>query len=97
MLTEIRDFMDYKVDMVILVDTDEELSVIKEVFKSIELSRLKVCIHNIHISNRTKYVVEIRMPYNRYLKMMKGLISRGYNLMPQSNVDMINKMFKMEE
>lgn len=90
-LEKIRDFNDNKVCMVILVDDIEALSTLADVIVSIGRDR---CVYELYKDDITAYMVEIRMPYNRYLAMMKGLQNAGYNLRPESKADIFNRLFK---
>ena len=90
-LQKIRDFNDTKVCMVILVDDIEALSTLAEVIVSIGRDR---CVYELYKDDITAYMVEIRMPYNRYLAMMRGLQKRGWNLKMESNVDVFNRLYK---
>lgn len=90
-LKKIRDFNDTKVCMVILVDDIEALSTLTEVIVSIGRER---CNYELYKDDITAYMVEIRMPYNRYLAMMKGLQKRGWNLKMESKVDIFNRLYK---
>lgn len=92
MLNKIKDFMDTQVSMVVLMDNFEELSVLTDVIVSIGKERLS---YELYKDDITDYMMEIRMPYNRYIKMMRGLQSRGYNLKPETKVDIFNRMIKM--
>lgn len=90
-LQKIRDFNDTKVYMVILVDNIEALSTLADVIVSIGHGR---CTYELYKDDITAYMMEIRMPYNRYLAMMKGLRNAGYNLKPESKADIFNRLFK---
>lgn len=90
-LEKIRDFNDTKVYMVILVDDIEALSTLTEVIVSIGRER---CKYELYKDDITAYMVEIRMPYNRYLAMMKGLQKRGWNLKMESKVGIFNRLYK---
>lgn len=90
-LQKIRDFNDTKVYMVILVDDIEALSTLADVIVSIGRER---CTYELYKDDITAYMVEIRMPYNRYLSMMRGLQKQGYNLKPESKADIFNRLFK---
>ena len=90
-LEKIRDFNDNKVCLVILVDDIEALSTLTEVIVSIGRDR---CVYELYKDDITAYMVEIRMPYNRYLAMMKGLQKRGWNLKMESKVDIFNRLYK---
>ena len=90
-LEKIRDFNDTKVNMVILVDDIVGLGILTEVIVAIGRDR---CVYELYKDDITAYMVEIRMPYNRYLAMMKGLQKRGWNLKMESTVDIFNRLYK---
>lgn len=90
-LEKIRDFNDTKVNMVILVDDIVGLGILTEVIVAIGRDR---CVYELYKDDITAYMVEIRMPYNRYLAMMKGLQKRGWNLKMESKVDVFNRLYK---
>lgn len=90
-LEKIRDFNDTKVNMVILVDDIVGLGILTEVIVAIGRDR---CVYELYKDDITAYMVEIRMPYNRYLAMMKGLQKRGRNLKMESKVDIFNRLYK---
>lgn len=90
-LEKIRDFNDTKVYMVILVDDIEALSTLADVIVSIGRER---CTYELYKDDITAYMMEIRIPYNRYLAMMKGLQKRGWNLKMESKVDIFNRLYK---
>lgn len=88
-LEKIRDFNDNKVCLVILVDDIVGLGILAEVITAIGRDR---CVYELYKDDITAYMMEIRMPYNRYLAMMKGLQKRGWNLKMESKVDIFNRM-----
>lgn len=90
-LEKIRDFNDTKVCIVILVDDIVGLRILTEVITAIGRDR---CIYELYKDDITAYMMEIRMPYNRYLAMMKGLQKRGWNLKMESKVDIFNRLYK---
>lgn len=90
-LEKIRDFNDTKVNMVILVDDIVGLGILTEVIVAIGRDR---CVYELYKDDITAYMVGIRMPYNRYLAMMKGLQKRGWNLKMESKVDIFNRLYK---
>ena len=90
-LEKIRDFNDTKVCMIILVDDIEALSTLADVIVSIGRDR---CVYELYKDDITAYMVEIRMPYNRYLAMMRGLQKRGWNLKMESKVGIFNRLYK---
>lgn len=90
-LEKIRDFNNNKVCLVILVDDAIGLGILTEVIVAIGRDR---CIYELYKDDITAYMVEIRMPYNRYLAMMRGLQKRGWNLKMESNVDIFNRLYK---
>lgn len=77
--------------MVILVDDIVGLGILTEVIVSIGRDR---CVYELYKDDITAYMMEIRMPYNRYLAMMKGLQKRGWNLKMESKVDIFNRLYK---
>ena len=79
--------------MVILIDTVEDLFVLACAMRTIGLNRLKYEVYKDSITN---YMLELRMPYNRYLKMMQKLQKSGYNLKQETTVDIINRLIKLE-
>lgn len=90
-LEKIRDFNDNKVCLVILVDDIVGLGILAEVITAIGRDR---CVYELYKDDITAYMMEIRMPYNRYLAMMKGLQKRGWNLKLESKVDIFNRLYK---
>ena len=90
-LEKIRDFNDTKVYMVILVDDIAALSTLADVIVSIGRER---CTYELYKDDITAYMMEMRIPYNRYLAMMKGLQKRGWNLKMESKVDIFNRLYK---
>lgn len=91
MLKKIRDFNDTKVCLVILVDDIVGLGILAEVITAIGRDR---CVYELYKDDITAYMMEIRMPYNRYLAMMKGLQKRGWNLKSESKVDIFDRLYK---
>ena len=91
MLTKIIDRLDTDVSFVILVDSIEDLSVLANVMKNIGLKRL---YYEVYKDDITAYMVEIRMPYNRYLAMMQLLRKNRYNLRAESKADIIQRLIK---
>lgn len=91
MLDKIRDFGDVSVSFVILFDDIDQLSIMADVIKSIGRER---CSYEVHKDEITAYMMELRLPYNRYLAMMKGLRKRGWNLKPESKADVIKRMIR---
>lgn len=90
-LKKIRDICDTKVYMVILVDDIVALGILTEVIVAIGRDR---CVYELYKDDITAYMMEIRLPYNRYLAMMKGLQKRGWNLKMESKVDIFNRLYK---
>lgn len=91
MINKMRDFLDTSVCMVILMDNIEELHVLANVLISIDLNRIE---YEVYKDTITAYMMELRMPYNRYLAMMQGLRKNGWNLKPETKVDIFNRMIK---
>lgn len=91
LLTKARDFFDNQICMVILMDDLEQLSVLCDVIVSIGRRR---CTYELYKDNITAYMIELRLPYNRYFAMMKELQKRGWNLKAETKVDIFNRMIK---
>ena len=92
MLHKIKDFIDTKVYMVILIDDFEGLSSLTEAIVSIGLKRAS---YELYKDDITAYMMELRMPYNRYLAMMRYLQDHGYNLSQESNVGIFSRLIKI--
>lgn len=92
MINKLRDFLDTDVSMVILMNNIEELTVLTKVITSIGLKRIK---YEVYKDDITTYMMELRMPYNRYLAMMRGLRKNGWTLRPETLVDIFNRMIKL--
>ena len=91
MLSKIRDFFDSKVYMAILVDDVKDLCIVKGVISAIGKERVN---YNIYKEISDICIVEISMPYNRYLALMRGLQRNGYNLRQETDVGYINRLIK---
>lgn len=92
MLHKIKDFIDTKVYMVILIDDFEGLSSLTEAIVSIGLKRAS---YELYKDDITAYMMELRMHYNRYLAMMRYLQDHGYNLSQESNVGIFSRLLKI--
>lgn len=92
MLNKIKDYFDYKVHLLISIDNDQGVSVLENVLGYIGKDRLSYKTHNCGL---TGYMMELRMPYNRYMEMMKSLQKIGWNLAQISNVGVIDKLIKL--
>lgn len=91
LIDKIRDCLGTSVSLIILMDDIEQLSVLSEVIVSIGRER---CTYELYKDEITAYMIELRMPYNRYLAMMRGLQKRGWNLKAETLVDIIHTMYK---
>lgn len=91
LIDKVRDCLDTSVSLIILMDDIEQLSVLSEVIVSIGRER---CTYELYKDEITAYMIELRMPYNRYLAMMRGLQKRGWNLKAETLVDIIHTMYK---
>ena len=91
LLNKVRDFADTQVSKVILMDNEEQLSVLTDVIVSTGRNR---CNYELYKDDIIAYMMELRMPYNRYLAMMKRLRTQGWNLKPVSKSDIFNRMVK---
>lgn len=98
MLAKIIDFFDTDVSMIILIDGINDLCVLKGIIASIGKERVHYNVYkgkHVFKDELVKYAMEIRLPYNRYLKLMQGLQRNGYNLRPKSTADVLNRMIKL--
>lgn len=91
MLKNVRDFLDTSVSMIILMDDIEQLSILSEVIVYIGRER---CTYELYKDEITAYMMELRIPYNRYLAMMRELHKRGWNLKAETSADIIQTMVK---
>lgn len=89
---KIRDFMDTSVDLVILMDNELQLADMMDVISSIGSWR---CIYQLHFEWTADYMMELHLPYNRYLAMMKGLQKRGWNLKVETKVGILHRMIRL--
>lgn len=94
MLTKIVDTLDSEVSMVILMDDIEQLSVMAQTIGYIGKRRIRYEVYKDEI---TAYMMEMRMPYNRYLAMMRRLRYHGYTLRAETAVDIFNRMVKIDK
>lgn len=101
LFNKIRDFTDTSVAMVILLDNIEQLGVMAEVLPSIELDRCSYEFYErkyeVNKNEITAYMIELRLPYNRYLDMMQRLHRSGWTLKPETKVDIFNRLIKMDQ
>lgn len=91
MLKNVRDFLDTSVSMIILMDDIDQLSILSEVIVSIGKER---CTYELYKDEITAYMMELRLPYNRYLAMMRELRKIGWNLKAETSADIIQTMIK---
>lgn len=91
LLTKTRDFFDTSVCMVILMDDIEQFSILADVIVSIGRKR---CTYEVYKDEISAYMMELRMPYNRYIAMMEELQKRGWNLKAETKVDIFNRLVK---
>lgn len=91
MLKKLRDRFDTKVSEIILVDDAKKLEVLKFVFKAIDEKRIKYCIYK---DTDLVWMVEYKMPYNRYLAMMQELHKQGLNLQTETAIGLFSKLIK---
>lgn len=88
-----RVFTDTKVSMVILMDNIEQLGALAEAIIDADRERF---VYEVYKNEITLYMMEVRMPYNRYIAMLKGLHKRGWNLAQETKADIFNRMVKYE-
>ena len=98
MLAKIRDFFDIDVPMIILIDGINDLCVLKGIITSIGKERVHYNVYkgkHVFKNELVTYTMEIRLPYNRYLKLMQGLQRNGYNQRQESIAGVLNRMIKL--
>ena len=88
---KVKDVTDTDVFMVVLMDDQEQLSVMTNAIVSCGRDRF---VYELYKDDITAYMIELRMPYNRYLAMMRYLQKHGWNLKPESKADVFNRMIK---
>ena len=92
LLNKIRDKLDTEVSMVVVTSKKNEVDLCKKVISSVKINHESYKI----IFTDHEYMIEFRIPYNKFLKFMKELIKNGYTLRIMSNVDLINKIVKAD-
>ena len=92
LLNKIRDKLDTEVSMVVVTSEKNEIDLCKKVIGSVKINRESYAI----IFTNHEYMIEFRIPYNKYLKFMNELHDEGYNLKAMSNVDLINEIVKID-
>ena len=92
MLHKIIDFLDTKDFLIILIDNKSELMDLTLVLQSIGLERLS---YEVYGNDIIFYTMEISMPHNRYLAMLRELRKRKYNLKSDTKVNTINRLIKV--
>ena len=92
LLNKIRDKLDTEVSMVVVTNEKNEIDLCKKVISSVKIN------HELYkiIFTDHEYMIEFRVPYNKYLKFMKELNKNGYTLQNMSKVDLINKIVKVD-
>lgn len=90
-LDKIRDCKDIPIYLVVLMDNEEQLSVMADAIVSCGRDRF---VYELYKDDITAYMIEIRMPYNRYLAMMNYIQRHGWNLKPESDVNIFHRMIK---
>ena len=92
LLNKIRDKLDTEVSMVVVTSEKNEVDLLKKVISSVKINHESYAI----IRTNHEYIIEFRVPYNKYLKFMKELNKNGYTLRAISNVDLINEIVKVD-
>ena len=91
LLNKIRDKLDTEVSMVVVTSEKNEIDLCKKVISSVKINHESYAI----IFTDHEYMIEFRLPYNKFLKFMKELNKNGYTLRIMSKVDLINKIVKV--
>ena len=92
LLNKIRDKLDTEVSMVVVTSEKNEVDLLKKVISSVKINHELYAI----IFTDHEYMIEFRLPYNKFLKFMKELNKNGYTLRIMSKVDLINKIVKVD-
>lgn len=91
--SKIRDYFDTSVAMVILMDNIEQYCIMREVLGAVGLDR---CYYKYYECDDSSCLLELRLPYNRYLAMMLELTKRAWTLKAKTNVGIFNTMVKID-
>ena len=93
LLNEIKDKLDSTVSLVIIADNVAKVQILKEVMSSINVDRESYIIT---VTDRD-YIMELRIPYNKYLAFMDKLHKEGYNLRCMTRLDLVNTLVSLED
>ena len=93
LLNEIKDKLDSIVSLVIIADNVAKVQILKEVMSSINVDRESYIIT---VTDRD-YIMEFRIPYNKYLEFMDKLHKKGYNLRCMTRLDLVNTLVSLED
>lgn len=93
LLNEIKDKLDSTVSLVIIADNVAKVQILKEVMSSINVDRESYIIT---VTDRD-YIMEFRIPYNKYLEFMDKLHKKGYNLRCMTRLDLVNTLVSLED
>lgn len=94
MLEKIRDFMDEKFYFLILSDDITAFGAVAGAIVDAGRARFKYEVYKDSLLPY-KYMMELKMPYNRYLPFMTNLRKRGYTLRDLSLVGVISVVEKI--
>ena len=94
LLNKIKDFNDQKVYMVILMDDLDQFGVVADVVVSSGADR---CSYEVYKDEIAAYMMELNLPYNRYLAMIQGLRTTGWTFKHETKVGIFNRMIKIEK
>lgn len=94
LFNKIKDFNDQKVYMVILMDDLDQFGVLADVIVSIGADR---CSYEVYKDEIATYMMELNLPYNRYLAMIQGLRTTGWTLKQETKVGIFNRMIKLDQ
>ena len=93
LLNEIKDKLDSTVSLVIIADNVAKVQILKEVMSSVNVDRESYIIT---VTDRD-YIMEFRIPYNKYLEFMDKLHKKGYNLRCMTRLDLVNTLVSLED
>ena len=93
LLNEIKDKLDSTVSLVIIADNVAKVQILKEAMSSVNVDRESYIIT---VTDRD-YIMELRIPYNKYLAFMDKLHMEGYNLRCMTRLDLVNTLVSLED
>lgn len=94
LIEKLKDFNDTKVYQVVLMEDLESLSVLTDSIIACGRDRFE---YEVYKNEITAYMMEMSMPYNRYLELMQNLREQGWTLTQETKVGIFSRMVKAEK